>query len=291
MARTKISEFSDTAADNTDINNIDIAEGCAPSGINNAIREMMKQLKDFQSGTSGDPLVSTSTVTATKLVPTGNVTAGNGMYLPAANTVAFSTNGSEKVRVDNNGNVGIGTTAPTELLHVDGKIRIGTQATATTDAVRADRTISTGSGLTGGGNLTANRTFAVDNTVLRNTTGAVTNYNATFASGAGNLTIVNSTVCAIGKWRLVNVNIEAGSGGGTNSDQIRVTLPEPLDRQAIGSGFWRPSGVIGNRRQCIVMSFGSTSVRFLRDSSGYITGTDLSTTNGEIGFSVLYPVA
>jgi hypothetical protein len=54
MSRTKISEYSATAADNTDINAINIAEGCAPSGINNAIREMMKQLKDFQAGTSGD---------------------------------------------------------------------------------------------------------------------------------------------------------------------------------------------------------------------------------------------
>lgn len=55
MARTKISEFSAIAADNTDIDNINIAEGCAPSGINNAIRELMSQLKDFQTGAAGDP--------------------------------------------------------------------------------------------------------------------------------------------------------------------------------------------------------------------------------------------
>jgi hypothetical protein len=39
MAKTKISQYDSTANNNTDINNIDIAEGCAPSGINNAIRE------------------------------------------------------------------------------------------------------------------------------------------------------------------------------------------------------------------------------------------------------------
>jgi hypothetical protein len=54
MARTKISEFSATPGDNTDIDGIDIAEGCAPSGINNAIRELMAQLKDMQTGASGD---------------------------------------------------------------------------------------------------------------------------------------------------------------------------------------------------------------------------------------------
>jgi hypothetical protein len=60
MPKTKISEFSLTPANNTDIDGIDIAEGCAPSGINNAIRELMSQLKDFQGGTSGDLLAITA---------------------------------------------------------------------------------------------------------------------------------------------------------------------------------------------------------------------------------------
>ena len=46
MAKTKISEYDSTAANNTDIDGINIAEGCAPSGINNAIREQMAHLKD-----------------------------------------------------------------------------------------------------------------------------------------------------------------------------------------------------------------------------------------------------
>jgi hypothetical protein len=54
MAKNKISEFSSTPANNTDIAGINIAEGCAPSGINNAIRELMAQLKDQQSGADGD---------------------------------------------------------------------------------------------------------------------------------------------------------------------------------------------------------------------------------------------
>ena len=59
MAKTKISEYSSTSAGaglNTDIATINIDEGCAPSGINNAIRALMAQLKDFQSGVSGDTL-------------------------------------------------------------------------------------------------------------------------------------------------------------------------------------------------------------------------------------------
>jgi hypothetical protein len=56
MAKTKISEFDINPANNTDINNINIAEGCAPSGINNAIRQLMSDLKDWQAGSSGDTL-------------------------------------------------------------------------------------------------------------------------------------------------------------------------------------------------------------------------------------------
>jgi len=43
---------------NTDINSINIAEGCAPSGINDAIRELMRQLKEFQTGGAGDSVNS-----------------------------------------------------------------------------------------------------------------------------------------------------------------------------------------------------------------------------------------
>jgi hypothetical protein len=54
MPKNKVSEYSPTASNNTDIGGINIAEGCAPSGINNAIRELMAQLKDMQAGTDGD---------------------------------------------------------------------------------------------------------------------------------------------------------------------------------------------------------------------------------------------
>lgn len=50
MAKNKISEYSATAASNTDVANINIAEGCSPANVNNAIRGMMAHLKDFQAG-------------------------------------------------------------------------------------------------------------------------------------------------------------------------------------------------------------------------------------------------
>ena len=76
MAKTKISEFSATSADNTDISNINIAEGCSPANVNNAIRTVMAQLKDQQTGASGDNFTvgGNLSVTGTSTL-TGNVTA------------------------------------------------------------------------------------------------------------------------------------------------------------------------------------------------------------------------
>ena len=56
MAKTKISEWDIDSALNTDINNIDINQGCSPANINNAIRELMAQVKDLQGGYSGDTI-------------------------------------------------------------------------------------------------------------------------------------------------------------------------------------------------------------------------------------------
>jgi hypothetical protein len=70
MAKTKISEYSATSADNTDISNINIAEGCSPANVNNAIRTLMAQIKDLQAGTSGDTIPLTAG-------GTGSTTAAN----------------------------------------------------------------------------------------------------------------------------------------------------------------------------------------------------------------------
>jgi hypothetical protein len=83
MAKNKISEWSATAANNTDVGGIDIAEGCAPSGINNAIREMMAQIKDQQTGTDADNftvggnLIVNGTAAFTSLSLTGNTVIGD----------------------------------------------------------------------------------------------------------------------------------------------------------------------------------------------------------------------
>lgn len=88
MAKTKISEYSSTSAGaglNTDIASINIDEGCAPSGINNAIRALMAQVKDFQSGASGDtlPVLSGGTGAANATTARTNLGLAIGTDIPS----------------------------------------------------------------------------------------------------------------------------------------------------------------------------------------------------------------
>jgi hypothetical protein len=95
MPKVKISEYSQTAANNTDINSINLAEGMLPSDVNNAIRELMKQLKDFQVGAQGDGATFSSlTLTTTPLAVgsggTGATSFSSGAILKGSGTSAIT---------------------------------------------------------------------------------------------------------------------------------------------------------------------------------------------------------
>jgi hypothetical protein len=98
MAKNKISEYSATASNNTDIGGINIAEGCAPSGINNAIRELMAQLKDQQTGTDADSFVVGGAFTCT----------GAAVF---SSTVALGTSATATTQSANDNSTKVATTA------------------------------------------------------------------------------------------------------------------------------------------------------------------------------------
>jgi len=104
MPKVKISDYSQTASSNTDINSINLAEGMLPSDVNNAIRELMKQLKDFQVGSQGDPqtvggnfvvsgtsnLIGTATIDGL-IFPTADGTNGQFIKTNGSGTLSFAT--------------------------------------------------------------------------------------------------------------------------------------------------------------------------------------------------------
>ena len=70
----------DTAGDNTDIGGINIAEGMAPSDVNNAMREQMSQLKDFIDGSSGDTITTAKIVATTAEILSGQSVTGTATF-------------------------------------------------------------------------------------------------------------------------------------------------------------------------------------------------------------------
>jgi hypothetical protein len=121
MAKNKVSEWSATPANNTDIGGIDIAEGCAPSGINNAIRELMAQVKDMQAGTDSD-----------NFTVGGNLTVNGTTTLTGKTTTdvvgdVYASNGTSKI-LDN----GTDGTNATFTGSVTGNVTGNVTGTATT---------------------------------------------------------------------------------------------------------------------------------------------------------------
>ncbi len=83
-----------------------------------------------------------SSTTGTDSAPNFAITSGglgvNGMFTPSANTLAFSSAATERMRISSAGNVGIGTSAPQQLLHLTsnnpgGKIRLEMGQTGVAD--------------------------------------------------------------------------------------------------------------------------------------------------------------
>ena len=80
MPKNKLSEYSSTAGDNTDIGGINIAEGMAPSDVNNALREQMSQLKEFLDGSSGDTITTAKIVATTAEILSGADVTGTATF-------------------------------------------------------------------------------------------------------------------------------------------------------------------------------------------------------------------
>jgi len=92
MARDNIPEYSATASANTVVADVNIDEGCAPSGINNAIRAVMAALKDVDTGatTLTSPAFTSSTSATIKTATVKHTNDTASMTIAANGGVTFS---------------------------------------------------------------------------------------------------------------------------------------------------------------------------------------------------------
>jgi len=207
MPKNKISEYSTTNSANTDIESINIDEGCAPSGINNAIRELMVHLKEFQTGSSGDPLTVAGGMfisgggSANTLTVTGILTASGGTILSSTNTLSGSNiisgniNSSGTTNTFSGGNILSGTNTISGSAIISGNIN-----SSGTNTFSGTQVISGGSTFSGAakGTLVTDNDGSFDMTAGNNftctPTGTITLTFTNITSGqSGNILLVNGS--------------------------------------------------------------------------------------------------
>lgn len=300
MPKTKISEFSVTPGDNTDIDGINIDEGCSPANLNNALRELMSQLKDFQVGnqTSNQLAIAGGGTGATTAADARTNLGLGTMATQAASSVAI-TGGSiagitdlaladggtgASTAADARTNLGLGTIATqaassvaitggsitgiTDLAIADG----GTGASTAADA-RTNLGLVIGTNVPSPTGTGASGTWAIS--ISGNAATATSATSATSATTATSATNVTGTVA-----------VANGGTGSTSASGARTNLglaigsDIPSNTGTGASGTW---GINITGNAATASNAGVTSVNSQ-------TGAVVTTTLGNVG-SMLYAAA
>lgn len=122
-----VTDYSTTAGNNSTISGVNVAEGCSPAGINNAIRQMMADVRAFYDATpliAGTPTVSGNWTVSGAWTITGNMKFND-------NVKAIFGTGSD-LQIYHNGSNSFVEDAGTGTLSLKGSI---VQITGTSDEV------------------------------------------------------------------------------------------------------------------------------------------------------------
>ena len=178
MAKENITQYDTTAANNTDIDSVNIAEGCPPSGINNAIRELMAHLADLNAGNVALGTIKVDNLQLDSNAITSTNTNGNITLTPNGNGLVSIAEGDLQI-----GSTTV-TTTGAELNLLDGGTSAGTTAVAGGDGI-----------VTNDGGTMRQTTVDTFDTYLSQTTKTLT--NKTISGGSNTLSAIPLTALDI----------------------------------------------------------------------------------------------
>jgi len=223
----------------------------------------------------GTNFATTGTATAAKLIPTGSSATGNGLYLPAANSVGISTNGTNAVYIDSTQNVGIGTSSPIAKLDVGGALTDTVPATyggtirvnsATQTTVQAVGGIEFPVAADGYGYKLQQISSSGANLVFASRAASATWTERARIDSSGNLLVGTTSTLSTAK-----VTIKTPDGSGS---QIPLTLAVGLVSNGFGGvSFINPNGEQGSISiNSASVSYNTTSDYRLKNSVAQMTG-------------------
>ena len=254
MAKTKISEYSATAASNTDIDGINLSEGVmVPSDINNAIREQMAHLKDVSDGTAGIDVLNlqddtdtnsiklqapAAVTTATTLtLPDGAGSVGQALVTDGSGTLSWTKVAEANLDVSGSGTAGQAVVSDgsgafefSTISSYPQVITTPTSGTSYTIPANAQAILIKASGGGGGGSVHANPN-----------TGGLGLNSVTLGSDGGTTTVTNATL---------SISITAPGGPhGTNmsSDSDTTNWFTTVGSTAAGVDIFYNAGASGGR--------------------------------------------
>jgi hypothetical protein len=194
-------------------------------------------------------VVTTGTSTAASFIPTSSSVPTNGVYLPSANNVAISTNGTGRLFVDSSGRLGLGNSSPGGPLDV--AFTNATVYSATTSANNALAAINS-SATTG--------SFASVSLSSRNTANAGCTVNLLGISTSTN----NASDFAI----------QQRTTSGAYRENLRITHDGKVGIGSNGAGGYD-----------VLFNPGTSSSPLIRDSSGrLLVGTSSASTTSTTVF-------
>jgi hypothetical protein len=88
----------------------------------------------FTSNGVGTATFGSASFIAPSFIPTSSTVPTNGVYLPAANSVAISTNSTERTRIDSSGRLLVGTSTSLSSYGINGLLNVASNGLLTRDA-------------------------------------------------------------------------------------------------------------------------------------------------------------
>jgi hypothetical protein len=242
--------------------------------VGNAATTPVQLLGTGADGSLSTLTVGAGTVSAPAITTTGDT--NTGIFFPAADTIAFTEGGTESMRIDSSGNIGINTSSPAAgfKLDVHGNLATGGQIATGRGVSTGDCSIEVGEYRTDNGNTFVDLHSSVgvdyDARILRNAGVNGELYLINKGTGALNLSQENAApiIFVINNSERMRIASDGNVGIGTSSPQAKLHVSGTTTRPIIQA----------------TNTAGNADIKYQSTNRTYVVGVNTGGAAGEFAF-------